>query len=99
MIEPQVDQVEAITCIDIWVVTADAEYAYAKVYGALERRGIEALIPAKAEPIKCRVWLRRFRYDTKHEILKCPRGRVGPRDHQARPSLLLESKGLRPVSA
>ena len=51
MIEPQVDEVEAITGIDIKTVTADAGYAYAKVYGALERRGIDALIPAKAEPI------------------------------------------------
>lgn len=53
-----------------------AGYAYAKVYGALERRGVDALIPAKAEPIKSRVPLRRFRYDAKHDILKCPRGRI-----------------------
>lgn len=76
MIEPQVDEIEAMTGIDIKTVTADAGYAYAKVYGALERRGIHALIPAKAEPIKSRVPLRRFRYDAKHDILKCPRGRI-----------------------
>jgi transposase len=29
-------------------ITADAGYAYGKVYGALEERGIEAVIPAKA---------------------------------------------------
>jgi transposase len=74
MIEVQVDEVEATTGIDIKTVTADAGYAYAKVYGALERRDIDALIPAKAEPIKSRVPLRRFRYDAKHDILKCPRG-------------------------
>ena len=39
MIEPQVDEIEAATGIDIKVVTADAGYSYAKVYGALERRG------------------------------------------------------------
>ena len=82
MIEPQVDEVEATTGIDIKTVTADAGYAYAKVYGALERRGIDALIPAKAEPIKSRVPLRRFRYDAKHDVLKCPRGRIL---HPARP--------------
>jgi transposase len=76
MIEPQVDEVEATAGIGIKTVTADAGYAYAKVYGALERRGINALIPAKAEPIKSRVPLRRFRYDAKHDILKCPTGRV-----------------------
>lgn len=76
MIEPQDDEVEAVTGVDIKTVTADAGYAYAKVYGALERRGIDALIPAKAEPIKSRVPLRRFRYDAKHDILKCPQGRI-----------------------
>lgn len=65
MIEPQVGEVEAVTGVDIKTVTADAGYAYAKVYGALERRGIDALIPAKAEPIGSRVPLRRFRYDAK----------------------------------
>jgi Transposase domain (DUF772) len=64
----------ATTGTDIKTVTADAGYAYAKIYGALERRNIDALIPAKAEPIKSRVPLRRFRYDAKHDILKCPRG-------------------------
>ena len=59
----------------IRTVTADAGYAYAKVYGGLERRGIEAVIPAKAEPIRSPVPLRRFRYDARHDIVKCPRGR------------------------
>jgi transposase len=76
MIEPQVDEVRATTEVAIKTVTADAGYAYAKVYGALERRDIKALIPTKAEPIKSRVPLRRFRYDAKHDILKCPRGRI-----------------------
>jgi hypothetical protein len=47
MIDPQVDVVKATRGIDIKTATADAGYAYAKVYGALERRGIDALIPAK----------------------------------------------------
>jgi len=62
--------------LTISTVTADAGYAYAKVFAAFERRGIDALIPAKAEPIRSRVPLRRFRYDARHDILKCPRGRV-----------------------
>src|SRR4051812_21986741 len=51
-------------------------YAYAKVYGALERRGIDALIPTKAEPIRSPVPLRRFRYDAQNDIVKCPRGKI-----------------------
>jgi IS5 family transposase len=76
LIAPQVDEIEITTGIEIKTVTADAGYSYAKVYGALEQRGIDALIPTKAEPIKSRVPLRRFRYDAKHDILKCPTGRI-----------------------
>jgi len=66
LIEAQVDAVQEITDSTISTVTADAGYSYAKVYGGLERRGIDPLIPAKREPIKSRVPLRRFRYDARH---------------------------------
>ena len=75
-IEAQVDAVQEIADRAITTVTGDAGYAYAKVYGALERRGIDPLIPAKKEPIKSRVPTRRFRYDARHDIVKCPRGKV-----------------------
>ena len=100
MIEPQVDEVRSTTGIDIKTVTADAGYAYAKVYGALERRGIDALIPAKAEPIRSRVPMCRFRYDAKHDILKCPTGRVlRPNSaREARSLFLFQGQGLRALS-
>jgi transposase len=60
----------------IKTATADAGYAYARVFGGLERRSIDAVIPAKAEPIRSPVPMRRFRYDAKHDILKCPRGKI-----------------------
>jgi hypothetical protein len=41
-------------------VTADQGYAYGKVYGALERRGIDPVIPAKMEPIRATLPLRRL---------------------------------------
>jgi hypothetical protein len=47
---------------DINTITADARYSYAKVYGALERRGIYGLIPTKVEPFRSPVPLRRFQY-------------------------------------
>ncbi len=75
-IEGQVDEVARTSGREIKTVTGDAGYAYGKVYGALERRGIDPLIPAKAEPIRSRVPLRRFRYDAKHDILKCPQGKI-----------------------
>jgi transposase len=76
MLESQVDAVAALTGEAILSVTADAGYAYGKIYGALERRGIGAVIPAKAEPIRSPVPLRRFRYDARHDIVKCPQGRT-----------------------
>ena len=71
----QVDRTAARTGAKIKAVTADAGYAYGKVYGALEEREINAVIPAKAEPIRSAVPSRRFRYDAKNDILKCLAGR------------------------
>jgi transposase len=76
LLESQVDNVAAVTDEAVLTVTADAGYAYGKVYDALERRGIEPLIPSKAEPIRSPVPLRRFRYDARHDIVKCPQGRT-----------------------
>lgn len=70
------DRVEALTGAKVATATADASYAYAKVYGQLERRGTQAVIPPKTEPIRSPVPMRRFRYDARHDILKCPRGKV-----------------------
>ena len=75
-IAAQADAVAAATGTAIKTITADQGYAYGKVYGALERRGIDPVIPAKKEPIRSRVPLRRFRYDARHDTLKCPKGRI-----------------------
>ena len=72
----RLDATAATTGQAITTATAGAGYAYAKVYGGLERRGIDPLIPAKAEPIRSAVPLRRFRYDARHDLVKCPRGRI-----------------------
>ncbi|TNC66391.1 transposase, partial [Rubellimicrobium roseum] len=72
----RLDATAATTGVAIKTATADAGYAYAKVFGGLERRRVEAVIPPKAEPIRSPVPMRRFRYDAKHDILKCPRGKI-----------------------
>jgi len=72
----RVDATVATTGQRVRILTADAGYAYGKVYGGLERRQIEAIIPAKADPSKTAVPLRRFRYDAKHDVARCPRGRI-----------------------
>ncbi|MGQ7794701.1 transposase [Faunimonas sp. B44] len=71
----RLDAAATVTGTTIVTVTADAGYAYAKIYAGLERRRIEAVIPAKAEPIRSPVPMRRFRYDARHDVLKCPRGK------------------------
>ena len=70
-----IDAAASITGTEIKAVTADAGYAYAHVFGSLERRGIHAVIPAKAEPYHSKVPLGRFRYDAQHDVLRCPRGK------------------------
>lgn len=72
----RIDAGAETTGVSIQTVTADAGYSYAKVYGGLEQREIQAVIQAKAEPIRSPVPLRRFHYDARHDILKCPRGKV-----------------------
>ncbi len=72
----RLDAVTATTGTRIETVTADAGYAYAKVFAGLETREITSIIPTKAEPIRSKVPLRRFRYDAKHDHVKCPRGKI-----------------------
>jgi transposase len=72
----RLDATAATTGAPISTVTADAGHAYAKVFAGLEARGITGIIPTKAEPIRSKVPLRRFRYDAKHDQVKCPRGKI-----------------------
>ena len=73
---PALARVEAVTGTHVATATADTGYSYAKVYGALERRGTDAILPPRAESIRTPVPIRRFRYDAKHDRLTCPRGRA-----------------------
>jgi transposase len=72
----RLDAAAATTGVGIETITADAGYAYAKVFAGLEAREITGVIPTKAEPIRSKVPLRRFRYDAKHDHVKCPRGKI-----------------------
>ena len=76
MIESQVDAVREIAAREVATVTADTAYAYAGIYGSLERRGIDPVIPARRNPSRGRIPSRRFRYDARNEVVKCPRGKL-----------------------
>jgi transposase len=93
----RIDATMATTGSPITTVTADAGYAYAKVYGALERRGIDPLIPSKAEPIRSAVPLRRVPLRCQKRRREMPARQdpaTGAAD-QARPLLLFPGQGLR----
>ena len=76
MLEAQVDAVRETTGRAIGTVTADSGYAYAKVFGGLERRRIGPVIPTRRDPSRSRVPLRRFRYDARRHLVKCPHARI-----------------------
>ena len=85
LVEPHLKNVSRITGRAIGVLTADGGYAYAKTYQTAERHGVDPIIPPKAEPPpKSKVPLRRFRYDAKHEIVRCPAGKRMYRPARAR---------------
>ncbi len=71
----RLEAVAAVTGVPVEIVTADAGYVYAKVFAGLGAREITGVIPAKAEPIRSKVPLRRFRYDARQGIVKCPGGK------------------------
>jgi transposase len=76
-VEGQLDAIPVTTGTAIRTATMDAGYAYAKVFRALEDRDIEAIVPAKAEQRpKGTIPQRRFKFDAKHNIVRCPRGRI-----------------------
>ena len=73
----RLDAIAATTGHSIRTATMDAGYAYAKVFRALEDRGIEGVVPAKAEPRPGKVIpTRRFKFDPRHNLARCPRGKI-----------------------
>lgn len=73
MVQDQIQRIEANTGKKIETMTADAGYAYAKVYGYLEENNIDAIIPPK-KPWRSNkvISLDRFKYDGKHQTVRCP---------------------------
>ena len=73
----QIERIEQTTGQTITTLTADAGYAHGGNYQALAERGAEAVIPPQPEARNGRtIPLRRFKYDAKHQIVRCPGGKV-----------------------
>jgi len=80
-----IERAEAITGKHVECVTADGAYAHPVNYEACETRGTVAMIPPQREarPRK-RMSLRRFKYDSRHDMVRCPLGRVLRPSYRAR---------------
>jgi len=79
-----IQRIEAATGKKIEHVTADASYAHAANYQHLESRGTQAIIPPQREiknPKK--IPARRFKYDAKHHVVRCPGGKLLQRSFRA----------------
>jgi len=72
-----IESIQETTGLQYRQVTADAGYAHGRNYGALEKRGIGAIIPPQRERSKeSKIPIRRFKYDGKNRIVKCPAGKL-----------------------
>lgn len=79
----QLDRVETVTERPVATVTADAAYGNAETYGVLERHDIDALIVPRTEYRKPRrIPARRFKYDARHQVVRCPGGKELVRGHR-----------------
>ena len=73
----QIEHTEQTTGRKIKAVTADMAYAHTENYSQLERRGTEAIIPVQTSHTKPRnIPIHRFKYDSRNEIVRCPRGKI-----------------------
>jgi len=73
----QIHRIEQMLPVKLKYVTADAGYAYGKVFAGFEKKRISAIIPPK------RIWanknvipLHRFKYDAQHDIVRCPKKKI-----------------------
>ena len=73
----QLARIEVTSGTTVKTVTADAGYAHSTNYQALEERQTDAVIPPQAHPRNAkRIPARRFKYDAKHQVARCPGGRT-----------------------
>ena len=73
----QIDRIEANTGRKVLAVTADGGYAHSVNYAELEDRQIDAVIPPQRENTSPkRIPARRFKYDARHKVVRCPGGKT-----------------------
>jgi transposase len=91
----QLDRVQTATGRPLETVTADAGYAHARNDQHLREAGIDAVIPpppAPARKTNARLPARRFAYDAKHHIVRCPGGKTLHRRSRSSQSWLYRAR-------
>ncbi len=75
----QIARIEENTGLSLRTITADAGYAHAANYAALEEAGYAAIIPPQRsgmrQPGTQRIPARRFKYDAHNDRVTCPAGK------------------------
>ena len=73
----QLGRVEEQTGKRVQTVTADAGYGRAKNYAALEERKVAAVVVPQGEKgAVAKLPLRRFKYDSRYQLVRCPAGKI-----------------------
>jgi transposase len=73
----QIERIEENTGLEINTLSTDAGYAHGKNYAYLEKKNIDAIIPPQKENNNPQCLpIRRFKYDAKNKIVKCPGGKI-----------------------
>jgi transposase len=76
-LQSQLDRVEDETGKKVEAVTADAGYGRSENYAALEERKVKAaVVPQREARVAKKLPLRRFKYDAKHQVVRCPAGKI-----------------------
>ena len=80
----QIERVETNTGTTPATVTADGGYADSANYAHCEERNVEAVVPPQREHRRPkRIPARRFKYDARHNCVRCPAGRTLTRSSRA----------------
>ncbi|NIP50985.1 transposase [candidate division KSB1 bacterium] len=89
----QIERIENNTGKQIQTLTADSGYAHPSNYAHLEKREIEGVIPPQNETKHPkRIPIRRFKYDAKHKIVRCPAGKTLHRSSKQKNGWLYRAK-------
>lgn len=89
----QVRRIEDNTGQQVQTLTADGAYGHGRNYGALEAAGIDAVIPPQTQSTKSKcIPARRFKYDARHEIVRCPGRKVLRRSTRNRQGVMYRAR-------